>query len=172
MIRIRSRGHPSAIAIVDQRVLSFARFSVIADLLRRGLADVDDRQQTEVPIRDQARPGATYGRDLRWAWPPVAALRQGVGGRSHEHSCVTSLHVWRLRQLLGDDAGQCAENSFSMLDGEGHPEPLRNRVDGLPSCGAGGTTAVRDWRMTTLLAEFSAGAPGTTPPIGAAPATR
>ena len=48
------------------------------------------------------------------------------------------LAVWRLRQLLGDDAGQCAENSFSLLDGEGHPEPLRNRVDGLPSCGAGG----------------------------------
>ena len=31
--------------VVDQRVLAFARFSVIADLLRRGLADVDDRQQ-------------------------------------------------------------------------------------------------------------------------------
>jgi hypothetical protein len=25
------------------------------------------------------------------------------------------LAVWRLRQLLGDDTGQCAENSFSKL---------------------------------------------------------
>src|SRR5271163_1309363 len=47
--------------VVDQRVLAFARFSVIEDLLWGGLTDVDDRQQTEVPIRDQARPGATYG---------------------------------------------------------------------------------------------------------------
>jgi len=38
--------------VVDQSVLTFARFSVIADLLRRGLADIDDRQQTQVPIRD------------------------------------------------------------------------------------------------------------------------
>ena len=34
------------------------------------------------------------------------------------------LDVWRLRQLLGDDADQCAENSFSLLDGEGPPKLL------------------------------------------------
>jgi hypothetical protein len=44
---------------VEQRVLTFARFSVIENLLRSGLTDVDDRQQTEVPVGDQARPGAT-----------------------------------------------------------------------------------------------------------------
>jgi len=48
--------------VVDQRVLAFARFSVIENLLRSGLTDVDNCQKTKVPIRDQARPGATHGR--------------------------------------------------------------------------------------------------------------
>jgi hypothetical protein len=82
------------------------------------------------------------------------------------------LAAWRLRQLLGDDTGQCAENSFSKLDGEGHPDLLRiGMIVYLPAA-RGGTMAVRDWSMTTLLAEFSAGAPDTTPPIGVAPATQ
>ena len=38
------------------------------------------------------------------------------------------LEVRRLRQLLGDDADQCAENSISLLDGKGHPQPLRIRL--------------------------------------------
>jgi hypothetical protein len=74
--------------------------------------------------------------------------------------------------MLGDDAGQRAENLLSLLDGKGHPQPLRIRLTIYLAAARGGTTAVRDWRMTTLLAEYSAGAPGTTPPIGAALATR
>ena len=128
MIRTRSLGPSQGDRVVDQRVLAFARFSVIEDLLRGGLTDVDDRQQTEVPIRDQARPGTTHGGDSYSAWPRVAALLREVGGWSHERSCVTSFDVRRLRQLLGDDAGQRAENLFSLLDGKGHPQPLRNRL--------------------------------------------
>jgi len=79
------------------------------------------------------------------------------------------LYVWRLRQLLGDDTGQCGENSFSLLDGEGHPKLLRLGMTVYLPAARGGTTAARDWCMTTLLAEFSAGAPDTTPPIGVAP---
>ena len=79
------------------------------------------------------------------------------------------LYVWRLRQLLGDDTGQGAENSFSKLDGEGHPDLLRIGMTVYFPVARGGTTVVRDWSMTTLLAEFSAGAPDTTPPNGVAP---
>jgi hypothetical protein len=82
------------------------------------------------------------------------------------------LALWRLRQLLGDDTGQCAENSFSKLDGEGHPELLRIGMPVYLPAARGGTTVVRDWSMTTLLVEFPAGAPDTTPPIGGAPANR
>ena len=82
------------------------------------------------------------------------------------------LDVWRLRQLLGDDAGQCAQNSFSLRDGNGHPKLLRIGLAVYLVAARGGTTAVRDWCMTILLAEFSVGAPRTTPPIRAAPTSR
>jgi hypothetical protein len=82
------------------------------------------------------------------------------------------LAVCGLRQLLGDDTGQCAENSFSKLYREGHPELLRLGMTVYLLAARGGTTVVREWSMTTLLAEFSAGDPDATPPIGATPATR
>ena len=82
------------------------------------------------------------------------------------------LDVGRIRQLLGDDAGQSAENSLSLLGGERHPKPLRIEMTVYVAAARGGTTVVRSWRMTTLLAEFSTGAPDTTPPIGAGPAAQ
>jgi hypothetical protein len=74
--------------------------------------------------------------------------------------------------LLGDDTAQCAENSFSLLDRKGQPQPLRIGITVYLPAVRGGTTTVRDWNMTTLLAQSFAGAPDTTPPIGVAPATR
>jgi hypothetical protein len=44
---------------VLQGVLPLARFPMIEDLLRIRLTDVDDGQQTEVPIGDQIGPLAT-----------------------------------------------------------------------------------------------------------------
>jgi hypothetical protein len=38
--------------VIDQCVLALAQFTVIKDLLESGLTDVDDRQQTKVPIGD------------------------------------------------------------------------------------------------------------------------
>jgi hypothetical protein len=72
------------------------------------------------------------------------------------------LAVCGLRQLLGDDTGQCAENSFSKLYREGHPELLRLGMTVYLLAARGGTTVVREWSMTTLLAEFSAGDPDAT----------
>jgi hypothetical protein len=82
------------------------------------------------------------------------------------------LAVWRFWQVVGDDTGQRAENPFSKLDGEGHPDLLRIGMTVYLPAARGGTTVVREWSMTTLLAEFSAGAPDTTPPIGLTPATQ
>jgi hypothetical protein len=59
-----------------------------------------------------------------------------------------------------------------LLDGKGHPQPLWNRLTIYLAAARGGTTAFRDLRMATLLAECFAGGPGTTPPIEAEPATR
>src|SRR6516162_10575555 len=36
--------------VVDQCVLTLARFTMIENLLRSRLADIDDRQKTELPI--------------------------------------------------------------------------------------------------------------------------
>ena len=73
--------------------------------------------------------------------------------------------------MLSDDAGQSAEDLL-LLDGKSRPQPLKNRLTIYLAVARGGTTAVRDLRMATLLVRYSAGAPGTTPPIGAGPATR
>ena len=54
------------------------------------------------------------------------------------------LYVWRLRQLLGGDAGQSAENLFSLLDGKGHPYPPRIQLPAYLAAARGWTTAVRD----------------------------
>ena len=48
------------------------------------------------------------------------------------------LDVWRLRQLLGDDADQCAENSFSLLDGEGPPKLLGSEMAAYLAAARGG----------------------------------
>ena len=74
--------------------------------------------------------------------------------------------------MLSDDADERAENLLLLLDGKGHPQSLRNRLTIYLAAARGGTTAFGDLRMATLLAERSAGAPGTTPPIEAGPATR
>jgi len=98
-----------------------------------------------------------------------------VEGRAGLVSRVLMRHllaVRRLRQLLGDDTGQCAENSFSLPDGERHPKLLNCGMTLYLAAARGETMAFRNWRMIILLAEFSAGAPGTTPPIGAALAIR
>ena len=82
------------------------------------------------------------------------------------------LAVCGRRQLLGDGMGRCAENSFSKLYRESHPELLRLGMTVYLLTAQGGTTVVRDWSVTTLLAEFPVGDPDATPPIGATPATR
>ena len=48
------------------------------------------------------------------------------------------LHVRRLRQLLGGNTGQRAENLFSLLDGKSHPYPPRIQLPNYFAAARGG----------------------------------
>ena len=144
-------------------------FSLIEDLLRTGLADIDDRQQTKVPIGDQTRPDATHGRvSMRGAYASGCGVTGGKLAAWVSRAAHAShlLPVRRLRQLLGDDAGQARylESVLGLLDRKGRPQPMRIGLRVYLAAARGGTTVVRDWRMMILLAGYSAGAPDTTPP--------
>ncbi len=71
----------------------------------------------------------------------IAAGRGVIAGNGRAVSRALIRHliyVRRLRQLLSDDAGQRAENLLLLLDGKGHPQPLRKRLTSYLPAARGG----------------------------------
>ena len=140
---------PQGDGMVGEGILPFPRFPVIEDLLRVGLADVDDGESVEVRLEDLGRsqaPGQPGRVDVRSS-ADVEAVRLAASSTF----TIDLLPGERTWQLVSDDATERQERPIAIGLGEGFPEPREeNWRAGLHRGGGLVGTGSIAWRPSVL----------------------